>query len=294
MPKVYQIIQKMNGFIVDNFQCLYYNKMEIVTDEKRKHMKLVTFNIRCDFGQDGKNNFDNRKALILRKIQAEKPDVIGFQEVLPHVQKWLRENLEGYTVVGCGRSAEFGDEAMTVAVRNETTELLGFQVFWLSPDPFLPGSRYPNQSECPRTCASVILNNREMPGPIRLYNTHLDHIGAQARMQGLSQILRQMEDDSDQMPMPAVLMGDFNAVPDAVELSPIAQFESLSLSDLTAEIPVTFHNYGIADPEDMPSKIDYIFATPPFRYEKAVCWTEEENGVYLSDHYPICVEIFAE
>ena len=52
-------------------------------------MKVVTFNIRCDYGQDGLNEFANRKELILRKINQEKPDIIGFQEVLPHVAKWL-------------------------------------------------------------------------------------------------------------------------------------------------------------------------------------------------------------
>ncbi|MGI5894687.1 MAG: endonuclease/exonuclease/phosphatase family protein [Candidatus Merdivicinus sp.] len=254
-------------------------------------MKLVTFNIRCDFGQDAENNFEYRKPLILKRIAAEKPDLIGFQEVLPHVQKWLRENLTGYTVVGCGRSADFQDEAMTIAVRNDTTELLGLETFWLSPDPYLPGSRYPGQSECPRICTSVIVNNQEMPGPIRVYNTHLDHIGAQARMQGLSQILRQMEDDSDRVTIPAVLMGDFNAVPDSVELSPIEQFESLSLSDLTAGIPITYHNYHRG--EEAAAKIDYIFATPPFHANPAVCWEDHEDGVYLSDHYPVCVEIFA-
>ena len=88
-------------------------------------MKLVTFNIRGDFGIDGENNFDCRKPLILRRIQAQQPDVIGFQEVMPHVQRWLRQNLPGYTVVGCGRKADYSDEAMTLAIRNETAELLG-------------------------------------------------------------------------------------------------------------------------------------------------------------------------
>ena len=31
--------------------------------------------------------------LILEKIRQEKPDIIGFQEVLPHVAAWLKENL---------------------------------------------------------------------------------------------------------------------------------------------------------------------------------------------------------
>ena len=252
-------------------------------------MKIVTFNIRCDFGQDGANNFEFRKPLILKRIAEEQPDVIGFQEVLPHVQKWLRENLTGYTVVGCGRTADYQDEAMTIAVRNETSELLGLEVFWLSPTPYVPGSRYENQSECPRTCAPAIIKNQDFPGPIRVYNTHLDHIGAQARMKGLSQILRQMEDDSDKLALPSVLMGDFNAYPDSVELTPINDFVSLGLQDITARIPLTYHNYHLGQEET--GKIDYIYITQPFQVKHLRRCQDEENGVYLSDHYPICAQL---
>ena len=219
-------------------------------------MKIVTFNIRCDFGQDGANNFEFRKPLIL---------------------------------VGCGRTADYQDEAMTIAVRNETSELLGLEVFWLSPTPYVPGSRYENQSECPRTCAMAIIKNQDFPGPIRVYNTHLDHIGAQARMKGLSQILRQMEDDSDKLALPSVLMGDFNAYPDSVELTPINDFVSLGLKDITAQIPLTYHNYHLGQEET--GKIDYIYITEPFQVKDVRRWEDEENGVYLSDHYPICAEL---
>ena len=47
-------------------------------------LKLVTFNIRCDYDQDGANSFRFRKPVILKKLAEEKPDVICFQEVLPH------------------------------------------------------------------------------------------------------------------------------------------------------------------------------------------------------------------
>lgn len=256
-------------------------------------MKIVTYNIRGDFGTDGINNFEFRKPYMLKKIAEEKPDVIGFQEVLPHMQKWLRDNLAGYTVVGRGRGPENDDEAMTLAIRNETTELLGFEVFWLSPEPHIPGSRYENQSICPRTCAMAILQNKEMPGPIRVYNTHLDHISPQARIQGLSQVLRQMEDDAALEELPSVLMGDFNCEPGSVELSPVDEFTSLGLTDITANIPFTFHDF-FRGGEGEPCKIDYIYITPPFRVGKVTCWDDVENGVYLSDHYPICAEIFAE
>ena len=64
-------------------------------------MKIVTFNIRYDCGLDGINNFDCRKALILEVIRREKPDIICFQEVLPHVARWLKEQLTEYYILGC-------------------------------------------------------------------------------------------------------------------------------------------------------------------------------------------------
>ena len=50
-------------------------------------MKIATFNIRCDYGQDGDNNFRYRKPLILEKLAEEKPDIVCFQEVLPHAAR---------------------------------------------------------------------------------------------------------------------------------------------------------------------------------------------------------------
>lgn len=39
-------------------------------------LKIVTFNIRCDYGQDGENQFCYRKDLIKNKIEKEHPDII--------------------------------------------------------------------------------------------------------------------------------------------------------------------------------------------------------------------------
>ena len=105
-------------------------------------MKLVTFNIRCDFGQDGENNFEYRKDLILKKIAQEKPDMICFQEVLPHIAKWLKENLTEYYVIGCGRSPELRDEQVSIAYRKDRLNLMEMQSYWLSETPYVPASRY--------------------------------------------------------------------------------------------------------------------------------------------------------
>lgn len=102
-------------------------------------MKYVTFNIRCDYGEDGDNNFVYRKPLILEKISQEKPDIIGFQEVRPHVAVWLKENLPEYYVVGCGRGEDLAGEAMVIAYRKNRYQIVSLETFWLSPTPYVPG-----------------------------------------------------------------------------------------------------------------------------------------------------------
>ena len=71
-------------------------------------------------------NLQTRK-LILRKINQEKPDIIGFQEVLPHVAKWLKENLNEYYVIGCGRGANLRDEQMSIAYRRDRINLISMK-----------------------------------------------------------------------------------------------------------------------------------------------------------------------
>lgn len=95
-------------------------------------MKFVTFNIRCDYSQDGDNNFCFRKALILEKIGRERPDIICFQEVLPHVAVWLKEELKEYYVIGCGRSETLENEQVTIAYRKDSINLIQMETYWLS------------------------------------------------------------------------------------------------------------------------------------------------------------------
>ena len=43
-------------------------------------VSIMTFNIRYDNPNDGVNVFENRKPLIKKFLDREKPDLIGFQE----------------------------------------------------------------------------------------------------------------------------------------------------------------------------------------------------------------------
>ncbi len=249
-------------------------------------MKIVTFNLRCDRQQDGDNCFIYRQPLILRAIERERPDVICFQEVLPHMAVWLKSSLGDYYMAGCGRSEKLDGEQLTVAFRKDGYQLLEMHTFWLSETPMTPGSRYPGQSSCPRTCTDAVLMEEESRRVFRVLNTHLDHVGLEARERGLSQILRHAEEARLFPHAPMILAGDFNAEPDSEEMRPLSAWEGLV--NVTKNIGVTYHGYGKADD---PEQIDYIVLKGALACRNVAKWTDKENGVFLSDHYPVCADI---
>lgn len=250
-------------------------------------MKFVTFNIRLDNGLDGINCFVHRSGGILRKIEAEMPDVIGFQECLPNQFDFLRRHLVDYAVVGCGRSAEYADEHCCIAYLKDKYELISLETQWLAPDIHTPGARYPEQSNHPRIVTCAALRPYGTHSPFRVYNTHLDNASDSARARGAQNIVNMIHSDIEKLEMPLVVMGDFNAQPDSEPLRVFLGDASLSLSDHTSGLPYTFHNYGKGPTE----KIDYILSRGMTEQSRVKVWDDVDNGIYLSDHYPLEVEL---
>lgn len=245
-------------------------------------MKFVTFNIRCDYNQDGDNNFCFRKSLILEKINQEKPDIVCFQEVLPHVAVWLKEELSEYYVVGCGRSETLEDEQTAIAYRRDGINLIQMETYWLSETPYKPASLYPDQSICPRICTEAVFEEFATKQVFRVVNTHLDHEGPMAREQGLRQIVKKLEQAQLFAEAPILITGDMNAEPDSREMGVMKEYPSYV--NITEGIGITYHGYMRSE---APCCIDYIFAKG-FTCEKVEKWEDEREGVFLSDHYPVC------
>ena len=251
---------------------------------EERYIKIMSFNIRNGGEGDGINGISKRHFVIEKMIKRENPDIIGFQEINSNERRWVRSILgTGYALVGGGRDENYRGEGCSMAFKTDIMELVKMDTLWLSDTPEVSGSRYCgiDQSPFPRLLHSLTLKHKEASRTITVINTHLDHMGTMVRAKELSQIYRYIADNK----ACGALMGDFNLKPDTELIADFsAQLEKLDWRDVTVNINETYHEYGKCS-----SKIDYIYTDLDCIQSYKV--SDIENGVYCSDHYPICAVI---
>lgn len=253
-----------------------------------QNIKIVSFNLRSQYKGDGINAFIHRAGMIYDKIQEQKPDVVSFQEVIEPHYDLLPKLMPDYTFLGQFREADYTGEGVFTAIRTADWLPIFYDVFWISPTPHVPASRFEDQSHCPRICVVTALRHKSSGNFIRVCNIHLDHVGESARVKGIRCVLDKMTEYDRELPMPTLLLGDFNAEPGSETIRVTDASTEPKLYDLTGHIPSTFHGYG----EYTPGKIDYIYATETLKNAvgEVSIWDDEHCGIYLSDHYPVCAE----
>jgi endonuclease/exonuclease/phosphatase family metal-dependent hydrolase len=121
-------------------------------------------------------------------------------------------------------------------------------------------------------------------------NTHLDHVGKEARKEGLALIAKRAQEIVSE-DMPVFLTADFNAVTS----NPIFEPVKAIMKDAREEAPETdrratinFYQPGNEDKADWI--IDHIFfrdATPKIF---KVLRDKNYGAPYISDHYPVVLE----
>lgn len=251
-------------------------------------MKIVTFNTRTDNPEDGINNVKCRMPYIKAKLEAEKPEIIGFQELKPHTCAAFKEMLTDYYILGFGRGEDYMSERVPIGIRKDCFDVVEMGGCWLSDTPDVPGSKYEGQSVCPRTIMWVKLFDLKTGKLFRVYNTHLDHPEVEhylPRRMELHQILGIIDNDLKKQPLPFIFMGDFNTLPRNWETEELDNREDII--DFTEDVGPTFHDWGVPS---RYQKIDYIYGSREWKVESAIAWKDYFDGVWLSDHYPVCVE----
>lgn len=248
----------------------------------------MSYNLRYgDLGLIVEEN--TRKDPLVASINAHRPDFLGVQEANEPWMEILPVELSDYDFVGVGRDdGDSSGERSAIFFLKDRWEVLESGTFWLSPTPEEPSFGWGANNR--RLCTWAYLRNRVTGELVAPFNTHLDHESAEARVNGIALILERVA----RSPYPVVLTGDFN-FPEGTSL-----YESVQETDLvdTKVLAAEVEAYGtinffMPNTGDLGLVIDYVFVQEAYfsvtRYE--VDYSQEHNGIPVSDHYPVIAHI---
>ena len=256
----------------------------------------MSFNIRYDNPNDGKNVWANRKDLVAQTISFHEVDILGLQEVLDHQLQNLTEMLPEYDWIGVGRDdgAKEGEYA-PVFFRSGHLELLENGFFWLSETPEIAGS-FGWDAACTRIVTWGKFSIRTTGKEFYFFNTHFDHVGKVAREKSAELILEKIESMTSFEPV--IVTGDFNCTnmdkPYFILTS--AQNKGTSLKD-TQTLSQNGHYGGTQtfngfNPTLRPNHtIDFIFVRNIGPVLSHGIIADLWDGRFVSDHYPVLAKV---
>ncbi len=278
------------GVVATTVECFYLGRYlsaesydatadNLDTDE----IRVMSSNVRCWSGTDFfKKSWFYRAGLLLETIKTSHPDIIGFQEVSPTHYKFLQKNLVGFdSVIEYRDKLGVFSEGCPVFYRADKYDLIDKGTFWLSETPEVMSKDWGAANY--RVASYVILKEKSGGKEFVVFNTHLDHVSDEARVNGIQVVLDKIQEFGGK---PALLMGDLNAETD----TPTYQMATENFDDVCVKAPdtmdsCTYQNWG--NKLDNP-RIDYILMSKTgFTALKYEVITTTYDGIYASDHFPI-------
>jgi endonuclease/exonuclease/phosphatase family metal-dependent hydrolase len=249
-------------------------------------IKVMTFNIRYGTALDGPNRWERRRELVIERIRAHDPDLLGLQECRDDEQAaFIKERLPDYEFYGTPRGGD-GETALEMAPilwRRAAFAARRRGVFWLSETPQTPGS-VGWDAMFPRTASWVELVHRLTGRALLFLNTHFDLMPA-----AIDGAARQLRDwlDREAARLPVIVSGDFNAVKTSAAYRLLADGSTLVDAGRQAgaadDDEGTVHAFGQMD--TLP--IDWILVSPSFVVRATAIDRTRQGDLYPSDHYPL-------
>lgn len=258
-----------------------------ISDAKKKEsdgLKVMSYNIRYGSAEDGTNSWKYRWPATIAMLNDVQPDVFGVQEALDFQLTHVSEMARNYKNVGVGREdGKHDGEHMAIFWNKKTVKMLKWGTFWLSETPEKPSMGW--DAACFRTATWALMKDKKTGKKFYFVNTHLDHVGKEARRLGLKLIVDRIDDINPEK-YPMVLTGDFNVRPDnpcLVDLDKI--MTSTRKIAKKTDSKGTFNGWR-KDREG--GVIDYIYVSgfgEVVEYETIT--KKYADRSFVSDHYPI-------
>ncbi len=269
----------------------YYkeNKQAVRIEAEEDSIKMMSYNLRCISPTDwGKKGWFYRADLIIDDIEEQKPGIIGFQEATKWHYSYIVDSLKGYDSVITYRDDAFNSEGCPIFYNTALYTLVDKGSFWLSETPDVPSKSWGAQYN--RVCSYVILTENATGKDFVVFNTHLSHVSDEARINGIKVVLDKIAQFGS---LPAVIMGDFNALEGSETYKSVT--ENFSDAKYQTEKTSDSHTYnGWGDSEKF-KRIDYFMISKQgLKVNSYNVLSGMRNGNYTSDHCPIVAEIILE
>jgi len=254
-------------------------------------LKLVTYNIRLDVAVDGENDWSHRKGYFTAQINFYEPDIFGVQEATPNQVTDIANALSQYSYIGTGRDGIGKGESSNIYFKKDRFVLKVSNTFWLSETPDTISKGW--DAAFNRVCTYGLFKDRKTKKIFWVFNTHLDHIGENARTKGIALILSKIK-ELNIAGYPVIFMGDFNSEPGTDRITALKK-EMDDCRDISVEKPFgpsgTFN--GFKHNEPVVKLIDYIFLSKDnlFKVKKYAVLSDSNDLRYPSDHLPVYVEL---
>lgn len=245
---------------------------------------IISYNIRNGEAQDGTNAWVLRYPASAMMIEDQKPDIFGLQEAYSYQVEYMQEYTTDYKHVGVGReNGKKEGEHMAVYYNTNTIKLLKWGTFWLSETPDEPSLGW--DAACKRTATWTLMQDKNSGKKFYYINTHLDHVGKEARKKGLALIIDKITEMNSEG-LPVILGGDFNMADDNPAMEDLnKKMKSARRQATKTDLDYTFNEWG---KRQSGKPIDHIyysgFSTCPV-FE--VIRKEYFERKFISDHFPI-------
>ena len=249
-------------------------------------VRVMSCNLRCLNPNDlGKKSWFYRADLILKNIESEAPRIIGFQEATKWQYAYLCDTLSEYDSVITYRDNAVNSEGCPVFYRKDLYNLKDKGSFWLSETPDQMSKDW--DAACYRICSYVILEEKETKETFVVFNTHLDHVSDEARINGIAVVLDKIQQFGG---YPSMIMGDFNATEDSETYkSATENFDDVKYLTENTMTGATYQNWGASLDDDC---IDYLMISKTgFTVNSYAVVQNTYDGVYPSDHFPLSVSL---
>lgn len=259
--------------------------------QKESTLKVITYNIRLDVASDGDNAWANRKDFLVSQIKFYEPTVFGTQEGRPNQIEDITKGLPNYSFIGHGRDGGNNGEYSAIFYDKTKVSFSNTHTFWLSETPEKNSIGW--DASYPRICTYGLMTDLTSNKKIWVFNTHLDHKGAQAQLKGIQLIEAEIKKVNSKN-YPVIVMGDFNVLPSSALINSLkenyADAKTLANDNVFGNTG-TFNGFKFHEP--VTRRIDYIFLSKNtnIHVNKYAVLTDSKDLKYPSDHFPVFAEI---